>query len=250
MPMRTETPTETKASCEILAWDSEFFGRRIARVEPSHLLISEGRATEEWCTQQQVDCAYLLVEVSDHAACAVAQVRGFRLVDVRVTLETVAPAPRALPERAEPALIRLAEPTDVETLKAIARESHRDTRFYADERFDRRRCDDLYERWIARSCDGWADRVFVADVGGVPAGYLTCHLRDKMGQIGLVAVGQSARARGAGSALVNAALEWYAEQGVDRISVVTQARNQPALALYQRAGMTVQTIQLWFHRWW
>jgi ribosomal protein S18 acetylase RimI-like enzyme len=248
--MRPDTLPHTQAGCRLLEWDSEFFGRRIAQVEPSHLLIAEGRATEEWCIQQQVDCAYLLIDVSDHAACAVAQARGFRLVDVRVTLETVAPAPRVLPVRADRPVVRLAERGDVETLKAIAHESHRDTRFYVDERFDRRRCDDLYEHWIARSCDGWADRVFVVDAGGVPAGYLTCHLRDRVGQIGLVAVGPAARAQGAGSALVNAALTWYADHGVDHVSVVTQAHNQAALRLYQRAGMTVQRIQLWFHRWW
>ena len=43
---------------------------------------------------------------------------------------------------------------------------------------------------------------------------------------------------------------WFADHGVGRVSVVTQARNAAGLRLYQRAGMTVQSIQLWFHKWW
>jgi len=51
-------------------------------------------------------------------------------------------------------------------------------------------------------------------------------------------------------ALVESARRWCAEQGADRVTVVTQARNAAGLRLYQRAGMTGRLIQLWFHKWW
>jgi dTDP-4-amino-4,6-dideoxy-D-galactose acyltransferase len=235
------------AGCRMLEWDSEFFGVRIARIEPSFVINAGPHAVETWCADNRIACAYLLADVGDQQTSDLAQTCGFRLVDVRVTLEADAP-PSAAPDRGRRS-VRVAGPDDVDSLKAIARESHRYTRFYSDGRFNRDRCDDLYEEWIVRSCGGWADRVLVVDDGGSCAGYLTCHVRNGAGQIGLFAVAAPRRGHGVGSALVAAARQWFAAEGADPVSVVTQARNDAALRLYQRAGMTVRSIQLWFHKW-
>jgi GNAT superfamily N-acetyltransferase len=242
--------------CQILDWDSAFFGHIIARVEPSALRAGGAAAVEEWCTTRQVDCAYLLVDADDQATCDLAPLLGFRLADVRMTFEAsgppapfaAGPAPSDVEGPGGP-IVRPVRQDDVEQLKAIARESHRDTRFYMDAHFDRRRCDDLYELWIARSCDGWADRVFVAETGGCAVGYVTCHVREDEGQIGLVGVSAARRRHGSGRALIWEARRWFAEQGIERVSVATQGRNASGLQLYQRAGMTIRSIQFWFHKW-
>jgi hypothetical protein len=98
----------------------------------------------------------------------------------------------------------------------------------------------LYELWIDKSCRGWADQVFVIDVDGEVAGYLTCHVHDGAGQIGLVAVAPASRGRGAGSALVARGRRWFADQGVGRVSVVTQARSC-GIRLHATGRMTVQS---------
>lgn len=247
--MKSETPPNAETLCRFVAWDSEFFGRRIARIDPFLLVRAGMSAVKESCAIERIECAYLLADVTDQAVHDLAQAEGFRLMDVRLTLESVVPLPvTRVP--ADRLVIRAAGSGDVDVLQAIARESHHDTRFYADGNFDRKRCDELYERWIAKSCAGWADHVLVAETEGVAAGYLTCHLTDRAGQIGLVAVADSLRRRGAGSALIAAAGEWFAQHGAERMSVVTQGRNAAALGLYQAAGMTVRGIQLWFHKWW
>jgi dTDP-4-amino-4,6-dideoxy-D-galactose acyltransferase len=247
--MKPETPSDVEALCRPVDWDSEFFGRRIARIDPFLLVRAGMAAAQEWCANGRIECAYLLADVTDQAAHDLAEAEGFRLVDVRLTLDSIVPPPLTRVP-ADRLVIRAAGSGDVDALKAIARESHRDTRFYADGNFDRTRCDELYERWIANSCAGWADHVLVAETEGVAAGYLTCHLTDGAGRIGLVAVADSLRRRGAGLALIGAAGEWFAHHGAERMSVVTQGRNAAALGLYQAAGMTVRGIQLWFHKWW
>ena len=239
------TAAGVEVGCRLLDWDSEFFGFRIARVEPSALRDGAASAVDEWCASHGVACAYLLAGADDQATCDVVQSSGFRLVDVRVTLESVgAPSPPSTGPT-----VRAARPEDVETLKAIARDSHRDSRFYADGRFDRRRCDELYEVWIAKSCSGWADRVFVAEGDGRAVGYVTCHLRQDEGQIGLVGVSAASRRQGIGRAMIDEARRWFAQQGRGRVSVVTQGRNASGLLMYQRAGMIVRSIQLAFHKW-
>lgn len=240
---------EIESGCRLLQWDSEFFGRRIARIEPARISAAGMPAAEAWCASQHIDCAYLLADADDHATCASAQAHGYSVVDIRVNLESAAPASAPSLGRADGPLVRAARSDDVETLEAVARESHRDTRFYMDGHFDHPRCDQMYQLWIAKSCRGWADRVFVVEVDGSAAGYVTCHLADRVGRIGLLGVADAARGRGAGSALIAAAVRWFADQDALRVTVATQARNLAALRLYQRAGLTVASIQLWFHKW-
>jgi GNAT superfamily N-acetyltransferase len=165
-------------------------------------------------------------------------------MDVRVELD------RAVGERAElPNGVREAMPADREPLRAIAVASHGATRFYADSRFSDERCDDFYDTWITRSLDGWADGVLVADADGRPGGYVSCHLADRTGSIGLIAVDEAARGGGLGVALSLGAVAWCAARGAERMTVVTQGRNVAALRTFGRAGFLASTLGLWFHKW-
>lgn len=231
---------------QILDWDSAFFARRIGRVDPPALADANVDETEAWLRQEKVECVYLLVPAGDQAGIARAGQRGFGLVDVRITLETVVTAACDDPA---PGGVRDAAAGDVEALQAIARHSHEDARFYADPRFDRERCGDLYAEWIAASCRGWSDHVFVADEGRGALGYVTMHLRNGRSEMGLVGVAEAARGRGVASRLVAAARQWTTERATERLAVVTQGRNRAALSFYQSAGFRVTDIGLWYHRW-
>ncbi len=231
---------------ELLEFDSDFFGIRIARADAVALVRHGGAELSAWCTRERVACVYLLADATDQAAIVAAETGGFRLVDLRVTLASPVGTTTTLRQGSE---IRPAEAGDVTALKRIARDGHHDTRFYVDGRFDRQRCDELYELWIDKSCHGWADQVFVAECDGLPVGYLTCHLRDGHGQIGLVGVDAGSRGRGYGLRMLETARCWFGAQGAGRMSVVTQGRNAGGLRLYQRAGMTVSGFEFWFHKW-
>jgi dTDP-4-amino-4,6-dideoxy-D-galactose acyltransferase len=231
---------------QVLDWDSEFFGHRIARLEVDAVSAAHRDETEAWCRDQRVACAYLLVAAGDQATSDTAISSGFRLVDVRVKLEALVGAE---PDTAPVAGVRLVVPADLEHLRAIARGSHADSRFYADGHFDRQRCDDLFVHWVDRSCQGWADRVFVAESDGAAVGYVTVHRRTDAAEIGLVGVSATARGRGWATRMLVSARRWCAEEGLSRVTVVTQGRNRSAMGLYQAAGYTVSDIHLWYHRW-
>lgn len=236
------------AGCQVLEWDSAFFGCRIARIDSAALKAHGPAAVDAWCRGEAVACACLLVDAGDQDAITAAERGGYRLVDLRVTLEAEVRPPRVSPPPGA-VVVRAAVPEDVPVLEAIARKSHRTTRFYVDGRFDRARCDELYAHWIARSCAGWADAVFVACAGAHPIGYLSCHVRADRGEVGLVGVEAEHRGQGAASALVDAAFGWCAGRNLARLQVATQARNQPGLALYRARGFTLRALALWYHRW-
>lgn len=236
--------------CQYLDWDSDFFGLRIARITVNRLSQENIERVLLWCDSHAVDCLYFLADADHPPTLRVAEEHGFRFVDIRVTLE-VQLAARATPaDDVGPGAIRLCRPEDIPALRAIARASHRDSRFYYDSNFPVSLSNALYETWIEKSCNGYADAVLVAELDGQPVGYLSCHLLEgAKGQIGLVGMGADSQGKGLGRKLVNQSLRWFAEQGRKQIRVVTQGRNCSAQRLYQRCGFLTRSVQLWYHRW-
>lgn len=236
--------------CEFLEWDTAFFGVRIGRVRGGDLTPERVGLIDEWSRQHQINCLYFLARSDDAATTRLAEDNGFRLLDVRVTLD------RGLNGEPLPALnagvaVRQAAAPDVSVLKRIARQAHRDTRFYYDPMFSREVCDRLYETWIEFSCNGYAQAVWVADLAGAVVGYVSCHTdaAARVGRIGLVGVSDEAQGRGAGQSLVCGALAWFQAQGMGQVTVATQGRNRAAQRLYQRCGFLSQKVELWYHKW-
>jgi dTDP-4-amino-4,6-dideoxy-D-galactose acyltransferase len=151
----------------------------------------------------------------------------------------------------EPAAVRAARPEDGVVLRRIARESHAGTRFFIDPGFDDERCRDLYETWIERSLEGWADTVLVVEADERAVGYATVHSDEasSTGKLALIAVDRSARGGGLGRELVFGAVAWCRDHGLATVTVPTQARNLAALRTFERCGFLTTSVRLWFHKW-
>ncbi len=235
---------------QLLEWDSEFFGCRIARLCLSRLTEQSLPKISKWCAVNHIDCLYFLAEADDPTTVSLAEANGFRFVDVRLTLSRRIGGSSQKERAQSRSVIRACGPGDVAALRAIARVSYRSSRFYFDPSFPADLCDALYETWIEKSCDGYADEVLVAEIEGQVAGYLSCVVvGDKLGQIGLLGVGPEWRGMGVGAHLVDESLGWFEGRGLDRVQVVTQARNRSAQRLYQRNGFLTESVQLWYHKW-
>src|ERR1700751_124213 len=131
--------------CEYLDWDSEFFGRRIARVTAPRLTEKLIADIDAWCSAHRIECLYFLADSTDRLTTRLAQENGFLLMDVRVTLSVGTTKACGTGDGMAVGAIRRATEADIGALKAIARESHRDTRFYYDGNFSVQRCDEFYE---------------------------------------------------------------------------------------------------------
>lgn len=244
-------PDPVDAPCQLLEWDSRFFGRRIGRVQGRRLTVAGMPALEAWCREQRLDCLYLLAD-ADHAETArLAADHHFQYVDARVTLETeMLPALGAATEQPADDLVRLGVPGDLPVLRPLARRLHRDSRFFFDNHFDPALSERMFEVWLEKSFEKPAGCVLVAEWQGRPAGYLACHLpQPDTGQMDLLGVDESAQGRGLGGRLIAAAQRWFAARSVRRVLVVTQGRNLRAQRLYQRAGFVTRSMELWYHRW-
>jgi dTDP-4-amino-4,6-dideoxy-D-galactose acyltransferase len=237
--------SEDESLCSYLEWDSNFFGVRIARLNRTRLDEPTANEALAWSEAHRIDCLYFLADPDHTASVLLAEKHEFLLVDQRMTLQIRVPndAP------ARQLKVRPAREDDVATLKEIARQTHRDTRFYFDKHFERSRCDELYATWIENSFRGFAQAVLVAESDDGPAGYLTCRLKESESQIGLLGVGALYQGQGLGTQLVQQFLAWSREQKAIRATVVTQGRNLAAQRLYQRNGFVAASLQVWYHRW-
>ena len=238
---------------ELLPWDTEFFGRRIGRINAKQLSPEEMTTISEWARREKIECLYLWLDPQAVASVRLAEQTGFCLTDVRLTFALSLPSERreVSVEAKETVTLRPSTAFDIAALEKMTDGLFTKARFYSDDHFSSAEADRLYRRWIRQSCEGQADRVWVAEHNKAPAGYLTCHLDQQkgVGEIGLVGVAAEARGKRLGHQLVNGALDWFFEKGMKSVEVVTQGANAEASALYQRHGFHQKTLVLGYH-WW
>lgn len=239
--------------CELLPWDTEFFGFRLARVYGGTLQPELAEQIDDWCRNNRIRGLYFLSRTDDLMTIQTAEQHGFGLVDIRVTFDRAltkadAPVRSNLPAGFS---IRPVQVDDLPGLQTMARAGHRDTRFFTDGHFPHHRAEDLYSTWITLESQGRAQVVFAAATGQQPLGYVSCHLDNnrQKGQIGLIGVAQEVRGRGLGQSLVHAALDWFRNQGAQEVKVITQGKNQGAQRLYQKCGFQSRRLELWYHKW-
>lgn len=220
---------------EILTWDTEFWGFPVARTD--HLAI------DGWARRENVRVAFALIPASDADRIEEAQWRGWKLRDVRVTLDM-----DPMESLAERHVIFPATDEHGDVLCQLARRSHQITRFYNDPVFPEQRCDDLYMDWLGAQLADPDWTVLASLTDRTPRGY--CSLRaDRDGaEIGLIAVEESWRRLGVGRDLVAAAVLRAYALGAPTIRVVTQGQNVAALRTFEKVGFRVCATDLWFHK--
>ena len=234
-----------------LPWDTEHFGCRIARANMRQLDADGYHLLETWCREQSIDCLYFLAKAGDQATISELQNRQFSFVDIRLIFEYSLPS---APSYAgiENLAFRMSNEEDVPRFIEIAKNSYKESRFYADPNFDSEKVSLMYQIWLTKSITtDFADAVIVAELEGKAVGYATCHLNrpPNEGNIGLLGVAESARGIGLGQSIVHCAGQWFQRQGMKQVNVVIQGSNIAVQRMYQRCGFVTRSVELWFHKW-
>lgn len=220
-----------------LDWDSEFFGYSIAQADIHTLDLDTRLELKDWCQVNQIDCLYFLAEPNDALTVRLLEQERAHLTDVRVTLT------RDLTHDTDDLgfdyRIRHSRYEDISILRDLV--TFDDSRFYYDRL--QPKAAELFKVWIEKSCYGYADAVFVCELSGHIAGYVTV----KGSQIVLMAA--KIQRQGVASTLCRHALKYIQEQGHKQAAVVTQGRNVAAQAMYQRNGFVTTKTELYYH-WW
>jgi dTDP-4-amino-4,6-dideoxy-D-galactose acyltransferase len=238
---------------KFLAWDTDFFGVRIGRANVTSLDEASVTNISGQAESLDIACIYLLLDADDMASMRIAEAHGYRLVDIRVTLDRkLAPEAMIAPEPPAGIVLRSAEEKDLDVLQGVAESVYVQSRFYNDPHFSNERSAEMYGLWLSKSITtDFADGVRVADIEGKAVGYVTYHLdkQDNSAKIGLVGVAEEARGKQIGTLLLQDTLWQMAQANITAVQVVTQGSNIGAQRLYQRAGFLTRQTQLWYHKW-
>jgi dTDP-4-amino-4,6-dideoxy-D-galactose acyltransferase len=230
-----------------LTWDSELLKRKIGLLTiDAGNLSSLGNALKQ---AGKEGFRYLLcrLESQDTRLIRALGSGGFSLTDVGVTFgigttEFLSRNASGSPER--PDIIATATRRDIPALKKLMPSLFPESRFYHDPFYSKEEADNLYRAWIANSVNGQeADVVFY-----IPgAGFITCKKTVKdSGKIVLFGVKQKHRGKGYGTALLCRAMEWFAGQGTDFVTVRTQLTNLQGMNFYLRFGFFIKGYDLMF----
>jgi dTDP-4-amino-4,6-dideoxy-D-galactose acyltransferase len=246
------------AQWEILPWDTQMLGFATARISalyrsPSPAALSfQHELLEKLLAQARgAGVRYLMVRVPAGDVAAIDQLEnlGFRTVDGILSfgrsLDELAPAEGA-------PVVRRAEAQDIPALREIAGSSFALDRFHSDPIIGKDKADDVQRAWVDNSCQGFADCVLVAVLGGEIAGFTTLKLdrtaeRElgiKVGLVDLVAISPRYRRRGLAHALSLSSLRWFRDAGCGWVEVGTQLANVHAARVYQSAGFRLTASSL------
>jgi dTDP-4-amino-4,6-dideoxy-D-galactose acyltransferase len=233
---------------EILSWDSDFFGQKIARACISRLNKQDMSKLLDWCQVNAVDCLYFLSDAKHTSTRELLQKSNFMLTDVRMVYMLDIIEPSTFTTDIE---IIIAKPEHQDELCRIAAHAHYDSRFFADNGFNDEDCRRLYSQWIINSFKDKNQIILTPMIDKKPSGYLILGYdqNTKKGNILLFALASHVRGKGIGSALLSAGINWFFKAGSREIKVVTQGCNIASQRCYQIGGFLLHDVGFWFHKW-
>lgn len=239
--------------CTFLDWDTSFFARRIARLNPRRLDAETLAAAEAWCAEQSIDCLYFQADSDDPSTIQLAQQHAFQLVEVRLVFERSLKDwdPETRPRASDEVVIRPARPEDIPAVQAIAQNSYVDSRYYFDPHFAESHWQAYYRTWVKNSLEGRAEMCLAAERAGQVVGYITgvpSADRSEM-MYELTGVDPVERRSGVGQELFRSGMDWCRRRGIESIWLATQGRNIATQRMVQRNGFLTRACSLYYHRW-
>jgi hypothetical protein len=248
-----------------LAWDSEFFGVAMGRIE----YVLRSRAASAKAVQAAIDAALerfsaagirhvsVKIDVADADGVAAVEEAGFRLMDALVTY--IAHPKRAAMSRVkEVGRVRPFQPADADQLLDITQEAYKDFRgrFQLDPHLPRARAGDFYLQWARQCIAGvMADRIYVSDDGrGRLIGWASVKQAEPVSSVGgaVISSGSLGACRpdrpGAYAALIGtAAIDNHAAGALTEAT--TQNSNFPMVRVLEAVGAHYARADYTFHAW-
>ncbi|HRW27770.1 MAG TPA: hypothetical protein P5197_09860 [Bacteroidales bacterium] len=226
------------------AWDSEYFRRRIIKIEfimaDHDNAASAGSAIKRFTEEITGSEGYVSVTIpcEDLFLVRAMSHTGFRLVETRLNYYFDSFDSATAPS--DP--VRWAERKDIPALKDVAvRMRNRFDRVHADPAFSPETADAYLGTFIEESVKGFADIVMVPDISGVkPFGFLAADfpvevMGRRIAKLVLAAVDNS-EYRGWLSKLLTAVIYQLKVKNTDILTTITQASNRPAIRTWEKAG--------------
>ncbi len=262
-----------QAGVRSLEFDTKLFGFGVAALDPfvsaGNLDVTSpasvaGKSVVEKCLVAARDVGVKQISATvtpdDSAGQSVLSACGFSLADTilsfRLDLE------KQDFSKEDSGAVREGRKEDIEPVADISAEcfsnrAYNVNRFNSDPIFPPDKVRELYATWARNSFNGEAaDKVFVYEIAGQVAGFITCRIPNTaqlaegicLGTIPLNAVHPNFQGQGVYKTLVKVALSWMSQNGAKTAEIRTQITNSAVHRTWENLGGHLYFAYQRFHR--
>jgi dTDP-4-amino-4,6-dideoxy-D-galactose acyltransferase len=231
------------ALIEPLAWDSEFFGVPIARVDLTGATAERLRAIDVEARADGIACLYGTLDPTDETAAHLVQTFGHRLVEVALTFER--PEMPFTP-RPTTSKVRRGTVDDLPSLEPAIKTLAPGSRFAADPRFGLDAARRMHEAWMERAArDTDDERALYISYDDMEVTGVATFVRSPVPRVDTKGVTKPST--GAADALMVALFDWAGGGATE--AGPCAARNLAPLRYLERCGFRIGRTRYLFHRW-
>jgi dTDP-4-amino-4,6-dideoxy-D-galactose acyltransferase len=228
---------------EHLAWDSDFFGFPIGRVNLDGATPEMLRAIDAEARDRGIRCLYGSLDPTQGHTPYLVQTFGHRLVEIALTFER---PPGPFTPKPSSAVVRRGTPDDLTSLDPAVRTLAPWSRFGADPRFGSEAARRMHTAWVERAASAPEhDRMLAIaeDDSGVVG--VSTHVRSPVPRVDFMGVTKPGT--GASWALMAEFIDWAGAGTIE--AGPCAARNIPPLRFLEHCGFAVNAVSYRYHRW-
>lgn len=226
---------------KMLDWDSTFFEKKIFSVQLNNDDNIED--VEFQLKNENADLAYVFIPVNSGIKNKVAENSSIVLYDHKLTYKMI------LSGKDFPTVenIEEVESSPDNHFISLAISSGIYSRFALDTALNHK-FEEMYALWLRNSLNKkLADKVFVTKSNDFITSFITCKIKNEVGNIGLIATHENHRGKSLGRNLINHVHHWYLLNNIKVSEVVTQKANKIACAFYENYGFEISREELVYH---
>jgi dTDP-4-amino-4,6-dideoxy-D-galactose acyltransferase len=231
---------------QILQWDSEFFGFKVAKITEGCISLDSFAETYLNMTNEGIKLIYWPASTDCKHQSELSEKFQGLLVDIKTTYSIELSNIDEIVTKTEVLKSKIPDKKIIE----IAIQCGEYSRYKVDPGIPEEKFEELYKLWMIKSLNGeMADDVIVSKINDAVAGLITVYCKNNIGSIGLVGVHSNFRGKGIGGELIKASLSYFKKMNCTKASVVTQGKNEAACRLYETYGFKVQNQANFYHFW-
>ena len=231
---------------EILSWDTDFFGCKVAKVNLNNLDYQSLTDVIKELKNDGVQWVYGF----GNNECAFAQELGGLLVDEKTTYltNTLKLSTQLLPYAN---VIPYPHSTPTPELYELALESGKYSRFLIDPKSGFENFKRLYYKWMENCVNKQiALETFIYQVDNKIVGFIAVGEKNKRGDLIIAAIDPKLQGKGIGTQLYHTGCQFLLNKGFSTIQAVIQSQNIPIIKLYSKIGLEkIEKIEYVYHFW-
>lgn len=235
-----------KKKFQIIPWDTNFFGYKVARIESNILIHAKDLNQLEEIYKQDIKLAYYVSKAPLIQPILKNSMYEVYLVMTRVPIVKKLKEINDIHEKID--FYSLDYPN--EDLVKLAQLAGAQGRFGNDPNISEKQCNEIFRNYIINSVNKkMATEVLVYRENGKIIGFSTLKVGNGIGYAPLFAVAREFEGKGISFALMRAAESVMFSKGVTEVLSGTQNLNKKALAIYKRYGFELKEPEYVYHFW-